>query len=104
MSRIIEIDSFIMKIKKYRPAFFSGFEDEYYEINSKEELLASDLCKASIRLEYDIALSYDPHQSAIMAVKKDASEWWVLALIQNKQDIELLREWLPDVELKKKDI
>ena len=28
-----------MKIKKYRPAFFSGFDDVYYDINSKEETL-----------------------------------------------------------------
>ena len=34
-----------MKLKKYRPRFFTGFEDEYYEINSREELFNSELCK-----------------------------------------------------------
>lgn len=84
-----------MRIKKYRPTFFDGFEDVYYDINSKEELLTSELCKWSIEHGYVIEFSYHETQSCIMAVKKDRSEWWVLALIDEPQDMDVLKDWLP---------
>lgn len=97
-----------MKIKKYRPNFFSGFEDVYYDVNSKEELLESDLCKYSIDNGFEICLSKEDGYGCIMAIKQDKSsedgaEWWVLAIVDNEQDIQTLAEWLPDyVKLVKK--
>lgn len=98
-----------MTIKKYRPNFFSGFEDVYYEVNSKEELLASELCRGWVNDGYEICFSKNREDYGnIMAIKQDESdedgaEWWVLAIIKNEQDIKTLTEWLPDyVELVKK--
>jgi len=96
-----------MEIKKYRPNFFSGFEDVYYEVNSKEELLASDLCKYSIDYGYEICFSKETNRGYIMAIKQakneEGAEWWVLAIIYNTQDVATLSEWLPDWDLKREE-
>jgi len=87
-----------MKIKKYRPAFFEGFDDVYYEVNSKEELLASG---------YEICFSKETNRGYIMAIKQAnnerGAEWYVLAIIYNAQDVATLSEWLPDWNLKRKE-
>ena len=87
-----------MRIKLYRPTFVDGFDDVYYEVKSKEELLDSALCKVWTKCGYDIAFSFKPLQSAIMAIKKDRRSWQVIALIDNKPDMELLKDWLPDFD------
>lgn len=93
-----------MKIKKYRPAYFEGFTDEYYYVQSKEELLDSNLCKPWIECGYVISFSKSEiyEQGHIMAIKENKEdkkgEWWVVALIYNKKDIETLANWLPDFE------
>lgn len=92
-----------MKIEKYRPNFFSGFEDIYYEVKSKEELLESDLCKYCIDNGFEICFSkVEEDYGLIMAIKevknKDGAEWWVLAIIDNEKDMKTLTEWLPDWE------
>lgn len=89
-----------MKIEKYRPNFFTGFEDVYYEVNNKDELLASELCKYSINNGYEICFSKEANRGYIMAIKQAnnerGAEWWVLAIIYNAQDVATLSEWLPD--------
>ena len=96
-----------MKIKKYRPAFFEGFDDVYYEVNSKEELLASGLCKRIIDNGYEICFSKEANRGYIMAIKQAnnerGAEWWVLAIIYNTQDVANLSEWLPDWNFKRKE-
>lgn len=85
-----------MKIKLYRPAYFEGFDDVYYEVKSKDDLFESELCKVWTKDGYDIAFDFKPLQSAIMAIAKDRRSWWVIALIHNKPDMELLKDWLPN--------
>lgn len=89
-----------MKIKKYRPSFFEGFEDVYYDVNSKEELLESELCKFSVDNGYEICFSKEANRGHIMAIKQakneEGAEWWVLAIITKAQDIETLASWLPN--------
>lgn len=90
-----------MRIKEYRPAFVSGFDDVYYDINSKEELLNSELCEYYIKEGFTICFSkHGDEQGMIMAIKparnKNNAEWWVVAIIDNKQDIDTLANWLPD--------
>ena len=97
-----------MKIKKYRPNFFSGFEDVYYEVSTKEELLASELCKVSVDYGYEICFSKDKEDyGLIMSIKptnnEEGAEWWVLAIIYNKQDVAVLSEWLPDWNSKREE-
>lgn len=97
-----------MKIKKYRPNFFTGFEDEYFDVNSKEELLASELCKRIVDNGYEISFSVSSKedkrycQGIIMAIRQApneyGAEWWVLALIHKLKDIETLESWLPSWE------
>lgn len=91
-----------MIIKKYRPNFFSGFEDVFYEVKSKEELLTSDLCKYSLDNGYELCFAKERDDYGhIMAVKQDLSddkgvEWWVLAIINDAQDVGTLASWLTD--------
>lgn len=97
-----------MKIKKYRPNFFEGFEDVFYEVSTKEELLECELCKHSVDNGYEICLSKTDCCGGIMAIKEnknneDGAEWWVLAIIHNTQDIATLSEWLPDWNLKREE-
>ena len=97
-----------MKIKKYRPNFFEGFEDVFYEVSTKEELLKCELCKHAVDNGYEICLSKTDCYGGIMAVKEnknneDGAEWWVLAIIYDTQDVATLSEWLPDWNLKREE-
>lgn len=97
-----------MEIKKYRPAFFEGFDDVYYEVNSKEELFASELCKHCVADGYEICFSKAKEDYGfIMAIREEqnekGAEWWVLAIIYNTQDVATLSEWLPDWNLKREE-
>ena len=97
-----------MKVKKYRPSFFSSFENVYYDVNSKEELLASELCKDCVDDGYEICFSKDKENYGfIMAIREaqneEGAEWWVLAIIFNAQDIATLSEWLPNWDLKREE-
>lgn len=90
-----------MKIKKYRPNFFTGFDDEYYEVSTKEELFESDLIKDCLGLPNYHRISYSQHtenQLAIMLELNGGHEWWVLALVHEPNDIKTLKEWLPEIE------
>lgn len=96
-----------MRIKKYRPAFFSGFEDEYYEISTKEDLFASELVKSVAVLPNFYRISYSQQseqQLAIMVELNEGYEWYVLALVHDAEDVKTLKEWLPRIEYKTKDI
>ncbi len=97
-----------MKIKKYRPNFFEGFEDVFYEVSTKEELLECELCKHAVDNGYEICLSKTDCRGGIMAIKEnknneDGAEWWVLAIIYDTQDVATLSEWLPDWNLKREE-
>lgn len=93
-----------MKITKYRPNFFSGFEDEYYEVNTKEELFESELIKPLTEYPNFHRISYSQQseqQLAIMLELNKGYEWWVVALVHDPEDIKMLVEWLPKIEYKK---
>lgn len=97
-----------MRIKKYRPNFFSGFEDVYYDVNSKEELLESELCKYSVDNGYEICFSKHKEDCGlIISIKpmnnEEGVEWWVLAILFNTQDVATLSEWLPNWNLKREE-
>lgn len=97
-----------MKIKKYRPNFVSGFEEVFFEVNSKEELLESELCKDLVTYGYKMSFSKEKEDYGfIMAIREEqneeGAEWWVLAIIYNTQDVATLSEWLPDWNLKCKE-
>lgn len=90
-----------MIIKKYRPAFFEGFEEKVYEVHSKEELMTCELIKDWSFLG-EICFDYsEDWASHIMAVieKSDTDngcEWWVVSIVSDKNDAKILRSWLPD--------
>ena len=96
-----------MKIKKYRPSFFEGFDDVYYDVNSKQELFASNLCNDWINDGYEICFSKETNRGHVMAIREEqneeGAEWWVLAIINNTQDVATLSEWLPDWDLKREE-
>lgn len=81
-----------MRLKKYRPRFFTGFEDQYFEVNSREELLESDLCRTIIEDGYIICL----FDNTLMAINND--KWWVVSIIDSKEDIEQLKDWVYELK------
>lgn len=93
-----------MRIKKYRPAFFEGFEDKFYEVNSREELMESELIKTAVGCGGEVCFSYqEDASSCIMLVidkpeEERGCEWWVVAIIINHDDALTLKGWLPDWE------
>jgi hypothetical protein len=91
-----------MRIKKYRPAFFEGFEDEFYVVNSREELMECELIKSAVGCGGEVCFSYqEDATSHIMLVidnpeEERGCEWWVVAIITNHDDALTLKGWLPD--------
>lgn len=83
-----------MKIKKYRPAFFVGFPDEEYEVNSKQELLDSELCiNARSMKSFDKFSFRADEEQGVLSVHFENGEHYVVALVHNKEDIATLDEW-----------
>lgn len=87
-----------MKITKYRPAFFSGFPDEEYEVNSKEELLASDLCVSiqSIPQFEKFVFRADADDYGILSSHFANGEHYVVAIIHNREDVATLQSWFSE--------
>lgn len=77
-----------MILKKYRPNFFSGFEDEYYEVNNKKELLESNLCSGWIQDGFIIVL-YD---NTLMAINNE--HWYVISILESEEDINQMKDWI----------
>lgn len=76
------------KITQYRPAFFSGFENEKVEFDTVEELLNIDFVKgwSTDPGFFQYSLSYDirwDSQLKLMAEFKNENkmEWWVIGFI-----------------------
>ena len=96
-----------MILKKYRPAFFEGFEEKCYEVNSKEELLSSELCKGWIQRGFEICLIVQYNgEGSIMAIIQSDSEkgatWWTVSNV-SEEKVKILKQWLPDFyDLRKK--
>lgn len=78
-----------MKIEKYRPNFFTGFEEEVYEVNSKEELLSCGLFNPE-GLEGFIGLSY---HDGVISSNFTNGDHYVVALVRKKEDKEVLENW-----------
>ena len=85
-----------MKIKKYRPNFFEGFEDEVYEVNSKEDLLNCPLCSYEkiVRVYVEMA-----SQTQLLIMHELSNgERWIAAIVHDKEDIKTLQEWFEKIE------
>jgi hypothetical protein len=76
------------KITQYRPAFFSGFENEKVEFDTIEELLNIDFVKGwstdpgffQYSLSYDIC--WDSQLKLMVEFKNESKmEWWVIGFI-----------------------
>lgn len=83
-----------MKLKKYRPNFCTGFEDEYYEINSREELFNSELCKHWINDGFILSLLND---GTLMVINNEC--WYVISTNISEKDCKILKEWIYLIEL-----
>lgn len=93
-----------MKIEKYRPNFFTGFPDESYEINSKEELLKSELVKGAMSCSnfYRLSFALGKKVSHIMAEYDEGYKWYVVGTIRNPENFEIMATWLPKWEPKER--
>lgn len=87
-----------MKIAEYRPSFFTGYEEKSFDVNTKEELLACELCKKWIDDDYTICLSIGFNDASIIAVCSNKKSWWVIGKVYRKSAVEILSQWLPDFD------
>ena len=90
-----------MIIRKYRPAFFEGFEEESYEVSNREELMQCPIV-TSAQEHGEVCVSINEDKCATLMVVIENSddpqgcEWWVLSIINNEQDASTISQWLPD--------
>ena len=89
-----------MKVRKYRPSFFSGFPDEEYEVNSKEELLNSPLCANIITMPSFDRFTFNAYEEdyGILSSNFTSGEHYVVAIIKNKEDVATLKEWFNNID------
>ena len=86
-----------MKIIEYKPSFFTGYEEKSFDVNTKEELLACELCKKWIDDGYTMYLSIDfGGTGSIIAVYNDKKSWWVIGRVYRQSDVDILSQWIPD--------
>jgi len=94
------------KIKQYRPAFFTGFENEEKEFNSLEELFAIDFVD-NFKKTPNNKVNPNFHQFSIstpsvdlphilMAEYKGGAEWWVVGYIDDGEAVRQLPKWVPN--------
>lgn len=92
-----------MNIRKYRPAFFEGFEEESYEISNRDELMQCPLI-TSAQEHGEVCISMNDDGCATLMVvienrdEPQGCEWWVISIIDNEQDASIISQWLPDWE------
>lgn len=82
-----------MKILKYRPNFFSGFDDEVYEVNSKEELLTCGLVNSKTMKGF-AGLSYTNYDTqGVLSCEFENGEHYVVAIVHDKESRDILSDW-----------
>jgi hypothetical protein len=76
-----------LKIYKFIPNFFIGFEIEEDEFNNTEELVAIEWVKEYTNFDdfYRFSIDRDKHGNPhdFMVEFKNGSEWWAVAKIEN---------------------
>ena len=77
-----------MKLKKYRPNFFTGLKDEYFEINTRDELFSSKLCKPWLDQNYVLVV----YANSLVGINN--SEWLVVSSNISDEDSKILGEWI----------
>ena len=80
------------RIKQYRPAFFTGYENETVEFTSTEELLEIGFVKNFSR--NDNFYRYSLSDNALMAEYEDGRKWWVVGYIGYPSKVSLPK-WEP---------
>jgi hypothetical protein len=91
-------------IKQYRPAYFSGYENELSSFNSLKELLnikwvkQFSKSKNFYRYSIDLADSYSSSRHTLMAEYKNGTEWWVIGFIDKNTEIKGIELFNPEEE------
>lgn len=84
-----------MRIERYRPAFVTGFEDEYAEVQTFDELMDVEWIKSwsenkdFYRYSICIDKTYNKNKQRtpshnLMCELKNGAEWWVVAIIREE--------------------
>lgn len=92
-----------MKIKKYLPNYFEGFQEIECNVTTREELLDCEICKPWIENGYTITVKSGTQENptgTLFAIKEDFSSydacmWNVIAINIDPEDVDVLYEWLP---------
>jgi len=83
-----------MIVKRYRPAFFSGFDDEEAEANTLDELTAIPWVKSWSEDERFYRYSVS-RGDLLMAENDQGRHWHVVAILDGSADFGL-PEWKPN--------
>ena len=91
-----------MKILRYRPAFFEGFEskDDTLTFKTKEELLAIDWIKSWETPANDDKFSgFFVSRNLLMVTynynTSKEPQWYVIATLPDKETIDMVSSWFP---------
>ncbi len=90
-------------IRQYRPAYFTGYENEIKEFNSIEELLNIDFVKNFKYLSngevdkdfYQYSIGNNGERDILIAEYKEGYEWWVIGYINENEIIKGLPLFKP---------
>jgi hypothetical protein len=90
-------------IKRHHPAYFDGFEDEYYDFETTEELLYLDFVKGFT--EHQNFHKFSKNDSCLMVEYNEGKNWWVVGVFRDRPaDYINLPEWIPVYEEKEQEI
>jgi len=86
-------------IIQYRPAFFSGYENETREFNSLDELLQIEWVASWTEYEdfYRFSIckhSRDKHPYTLIVELNEGFKWLVIGFIDNDSYIDKLPNWI----------
>jgi hypothetical protein len=90
-------------IKRHRPAYFSGFDDEKSEFNSLTELFNIEWVDNFRKLpnnrvntnfhRYSVSKSVSSNGYVLIAEYDNGFEWWVIGFTDDDKIINELPEW-----------
>ena len=87
-----------MKIKRYRPNYCEGFEDEYADVSSKEDLLkvyfVASWAEDTLESKFQEFCMDERYLVAFYKKKGDGKrEWWVVARFLDAAEAAVAATW-----------
>ena len=84
-----------MIVTRYRPAYYSGFDKEQSEFNSKEELLSVPWINGLTKSDsfHRLSVSRRTGRPILMLELDEGREFWAIGFIEGEGDLSWLPNW-----------